>query len=175
MATVADFDALRGIKDGVAKKPWADPQVREAITLHFRMKRAKEEIHRLNVEIRRQTTYMRDEHVLYQHTVRRTQDSDPDLAIYIAKEGDYQDSIFTFITYYLIKTSKLLHFSGVLKPGTRSGAINEDVTEPPLWLRLLQEGDRRSMSDVTQDPQSGGEDDEGHLVVDLIEQLAMKD
>jgi hypothetical protein len=173
MATLADFDLLRDVKDGVSTKPWANAQVRDAMTLHFRMKRAREEIHRLNIEIQRQVTYMRDEHTLYYLTAQQTRENDPDLAAYIAMEGAYQDSIFTYITFYLIKTSKLPRFSGVLKPGTRAGSVAVTMMEPPSWLTSLEKG--TVLVADTGDGDSGEDEGEGQLVVDVVEKLAIDD
>jgi hypothetical protein len=117
MATLVDFDLLRDVKNSVTKKPWAKPQVRDAMTLHFRIKRAREEIHCLNVEIQQQITYMCDEHMLYRNMASRLQEDQPNLAAYIAQEGVHCDTIFTYIMFYLIKTSRLSIFSGKLAPG----------------------------------------------------------
>jgi hypothetical protein len=173
MATLADFDLLRDVKDGVSTKPWANAQVRDAMTLHYHIKRAKEEIHRLNIEIRQQVTYMRDKHTLYHLTVQQTKDKDPDLAAYIAMEGAYQDIMFMYITFYLIKTSKLLMFSGVLKPGTRRGAAAVPMKEAPSWLRSLERG--TAVATDTADTDSGEDEGEGQLVVDVVEKLVVDD
>ncbi|KAJ7876438.1 hypothetical protein B0H13DRAFT_2236010 [Mycena leptocephala] len=60
---LADFDILRDPEGNAALRPWATPGARELMDTHFKIERAKEEIHRLNIEIRRLVTYIRDERV----------------------------------------------------------------------------------------------------------------
>jgi hypothetical protein len=58
---LADFDLLRDSRQDVRDRPWTKPACRVVIDHHFKLERAREEIQRLNVEIRRVVTYMRDE------------------------------------------------------------------------------------------------------------------
>ncbi|KAF8341119.1 hypothetical protein F5887DRAFT_888021, partial [Amanita rubescens] len=60
-AFLADFDLLRDTRDDVHQKPWASQTIRVICDQYFRMQRAREEIDRLNVEIRRVVTYIADE------------------------------------------------------------------------------------------------------------------
>ena len=60
-AFLADFDLLRAARQDIREKPWAKPANRTLRDTYFKMERAREEIERLNVEIRRVITYMRDE------------------------------------------------------------------------------------------------------------------
>jgi hypothetical protein len=182
MATLADFDLLRDVENSVAKKPWAKPQVRDAMTLHFRIKRAREEIHRLNLEIQRQITYMQDEHMLYKITANRLREDQPNLAAYIAQEGLHRDTIFTYITFYLIKTSRLSIFSGKLAPGTRTGTTqSRPMTDPPTWWNALQgETSANSVPLVTNEvrgnsPETSDDEGEGQTLLDLVENLAVVD
>ena len=58
---LADFDLLSDTRSDVRLKEWAKPASRVLLDQHFKMERAREEIARLNVEIPRLTTYIRDE------------------------------------------------------------------------------------------------------------------
>ncbi|KAI6125002.1 hypothetical protein EDD16DRAFT_1763245, partial [Pisolithus croceorrhizus] len=60
-AFLADFDLLRDTCENVSQRPWAHPTARFTMDTYFKMCRAEEEIERLNVEICRVITYMRDE------------------------------------------------------------------------------------------------------------------
>jgi hypothetical protein len=174
MVTLADFDLLRDVKNSVAEKPWADGQVREAMNIHFRMKRAREEIHRLNIEIRRQITYMRDEHVLYRLTAAHIKQDQPNLAAYIIREGDHRDALFTHITFYLIKTRRLPLFTGTLAPGTRAGAAQshhlEPIADPPVWWLALT---GQSLLDDDVESQTSDEEDQGQTLLDLVENISI--
>jgi hypothetical protein len=56
-AFLADFDLLRDARQDISQRPWATPTGRLCMDTHFKMRRAREEIQRLNVEIRRLATY----------------------------------------------------------------------------------------------------------------------
>ncbi|KAJ7208898.1 hypothetical protein GGX14DRAFT_338005, partial [Mycena pura] len=61
-AFLADFDILRDTSAEVQSRPWARPVYRLAMDRYFRILRAREEIKRLNVEIPRVVTWIRDEY-----------------------------------------------------------------------------------------------------------------
>ncbi|KAI0043066.1 hypothetical protein FA95DRAFT_1631889 [Auriscalpium vulgare] len=50
---LADFDLLKESRSEVLEKPWSKPANREAAVKHFKIKRAREELDRLNVEAAR--------------------------------------------------------------------------------------------------------------------------
>jgi hypothetical protein len=60
-AFLSDFDLLRDTRQDIRNRPWATPAARLAMDQAFKLQRAKEEIKRLDIEIRRFATYMRDE------------------------------------------------------------------------------------------------------------------
>ncbi|KAJ7602581.1 hypothetical protein FB45DRAFT_1046877, partial [Roridomyces roridus] len=60
-AFLADFDLLRHSHHGVGQQYWARPAYRSVMNRWFRLERAREEIKRLDIEIRRFVTWMRDE------------------------------------------------------------------------------------------------------------------
>ncbi|KAJ7797083.1 hypothetical protein B0H14DRAFT_2390128 [Mycena olivaceomarginata] len=60
-AFLADFDILRDTRPDVQSKPWTRPAYRLAMDHYFKILRAREEIKRLNIEIRRVVTWIRDE------------------------------------------------------------------------------------------------------------------
>ena len=181
MPTLADFDLLWDVsKNNILTKTWTDTDVREAMAFHFRLKRAREEIHRLNVEIQRQTTYMQDEYVLYTRTVNRLQEESPDLASYIKKEASYKNVILSNVAYYLIKTSTLPNFSGTLQPGRCKGAeapipSDQEIANFPNWLLQIR-GDILPMAvdehtGLESDNEDSDADDESNALLDMAERL----
>ncbi|KAJ7462181.1 hypothetical protein B0H11DRAFT_1735562 [Mycena galericulata] len=60
-AFLADFDILRDTRAEVQSRPWMRPAYRLAMDRYFKILRAREEIKRLNVEIPRIVTWIRDE------------------------------------------------------------------------------------------------------------------
>ncbi|KAF8173360.1 hypothetical protein K438DRAFT_1728477 [Mycena galopus ATCC 62051] len=61
-AFLADFDILRDTRAEVQSCPWTRPAYRLAMDCYFKILRAREEIKRLNVEIPRVVTWIRDEY-----------------------------------------------------------------------------------------------------------------
>jgi hypothetical protein len=141
MVSLAEFDLLRDGLTDIRTLPWTQEGPREAMRLHFGLKRAHEEIERLNVEIRRQITYMFDEDYVYASVARSTlSQTYPALAKYIAEEKHYQDAIFSDVAGHLWQTSQLPGFSGTLSPGTREhSARSLDLNAPqPIWSAYLR-------------------------------------
>ncbi|KAJ7131812.1 hypothetical protein C8R43DRAFT_895516, partial [Mycena crocata] len=60
-AFLADFDILRDTRAEIRSRPWTRPSYRLAMDRYFKILRAREEIKRLNVEIPRVITWIRDE------------------------------------------------------------------------------------------------------------------
>lgn len=67
---VEEFTLLRSARRGVQPGRWSDGEVREAMKLHQRIKRAQEEIERLNIEMKRLYTAIHDEHLLFARVQR---------------------------------------------------------------------------------------------------------
>jgi hypothetical protein len=178
MAELADFDLLRDTTGDIRSRPWTKPQYREAMVLHFRIKRAKEEIHRLNIEIRRQATYMRDEYTLHRLTVNRLKGEDPNFAAFIEREAEYLDIVFAHITYSLIKTRALPGFSGTLEPGSRkdmaTSSESQTMGPEPRWLQSLNGNETQTMGEQTTlgDSQADGDVEfEEDTMMDIMESI----
>jgi len=190
-ATVADFDLLRDTRTDIRCLPWTEPSRREATTYYFGIKRAREEIVRLNVEITRLITFMFDTHVDYFHAVRRYIIEDPPLARSLSQQWQYEDRINESVVRKLIQVSQLRGFTGKLSVGSRIGRdASLSVGVPlPHWASLIQSTNVVSVGDVHVDHGEGAEvevavdEDEiprelnvdTDLVVQLIERLNTSD
>lgn len=120
-AFLADFDLLRDTRTDVSQRPWASVAARSAMDLYFKMCRAREEIQRLNVEIRRLVTYIRDEDKYLRQCEDQLKDASPALAHQIAI---YRSTRGRFNSRHLKRLhdiSKLAGFSGTLAPGVSTG------------------------------------------------------
>lgn len=62
-AFLADFDLLRDTRQDVRRFKWATPAGRLLMDQYYKLQRAHEEIRRLNIEIQRLATYIRDEDI----------------------------------------------------------------------------------------------------------------
>ena len=79
-AFLSDFDLLRDTRQDIRKRPWATPAGRFAMDNYFKLIRAQEEICRLNTEIPRLATFMRDEDAYLRSAESILHPTDPALA-----------------------------------------------------------------------------------------------
>jgi hypothetical protein len=185
-ATVADFDLLRDTRTDIRRLPWTEPSRREATTYYFGIKRAREEIVRLNVEITRLLTFMFDTHVDYHHAIQRYITEDPPLAFSLTQQWLYEDRINESVVRKLVQTSQLRGFTGNLTIGSRIGrdtALSKDVPLP-CWVSLIQStsgtSDRTAHSDgedvvIDEDDIPRELNIDTDLVVQLMERISTSD
>ena len=116
-AFLADFDLLHDTREDITTKSWAKPVSRLVSNSFFKMERAKEEITRLNVEIKRVITYMHDEERFLCHKEIEIKGDDPSLAHQIhlirMERGHFTDIHMA----HFIKLACNPGFSGSIIPG----------------------------------------------------------
>src|SRR5882762_2789617 len=78
--SLAEFELLRQCRHDIRSEPWTDSANRQAANYSLKIVRAKEEQERLNTEIQRLTTYMRDEETDFNKSLKSLKDTDPPLA-----------------------------------------------------------------------------------------------
>ncbi|THU88892.1 hypothetical protein K435DRAFT_821527 [Dendrothele bispora CBS 962.96] len=115
---LADFDLLRDVRQDVRGKRWAEPHVRMVMDRYFKIVRAREEIERLNVEIRRVATYLDDEDHLLLTKAEELAPTDPDLAHQVLVYHRRRERFYDLHWKRLHEIAKLPGFSGTLRPGT---------------------------------------------------------
>jgi hypothetical protein len=117
-AFLADFDLLRDARQDISHRPWATPAGRLAMDLYFKIARAHEEIMRLNVEIRRVATYIRDEDHFLLYSETKVQQTDPRLALQIKLHHNERGRFDRYHRHRLRDIARLDGFSGNILPGT---------------------------------------------------------
>lgn len=179
--TVADFDLLRDTRSDIRSLPWTEPSRREAVNLYFGIERAREEIVRLNVEIKRLLTFMRDTHADYYRAVAANMIVDRPIAHQLSVEWEYQDRINESIVVRLVQASRLPGFSGSLSFGTRtdrSRTLNTGVPAP-AWMSLLHPHGKENAPIVLDLEESGSIprelDVDTELVVQFVERINILD
>lgn len=118
---LSDFDLLRDPEGNAVIRPWATPAARALMDTHFKILRAKEEIQRLNIEIRRLVTYIRDERDFLVAKEEEIRETDPDLAFFVHR---YRMERGRFDDTHMKRLRKLQatykeRFTGTLEPGVR--------------------------------------------------------
>ena len=143
-AFLSDFDLLRDTRQDIRSRPWATPAARLAIDQAFKLRRAKEEINRLNIEIRRFATYLRDEDAYLRLKESTITLSNPTLANQIAIHRMERGRFNVYHTDILSKIYLLKGFTGTQDLGTHLEETNvsgepqsppptaSDVPQPPV-------------------------------------------
>lgn len=90
---LGEFDLLRDSRHDVGSKVWSKPLCREAMEAYFKLKCARDEIKRLNVEVRRLVTHLADEREIYKTAYELLVLSSPLLASELLRRWRYRSAI----------------------------------------------------------------------------------
>ncbi|KAJ7266177.1 hypothetical protein C8J57DRAFT_1436117 [Mycena rebaudengoi] len=182
---LADFDLLRGGTELETILPWATPSARMLMDSYFRIERAKEEITRLDIEIRRVVTHIRDERVFFIEKENALKESDPALAFFVRRHRFERERFDTVHMDRFKKLEKKLgaRFTGTLEPGVRlvqtaplptSMEGVEETGKEAAEMAAVDLADRMERLAVEEDSDSeweeyDGDDAEEERVAELIE------
>jgi hypothetical protein len=129
-AFLSDFDLLCDAWQDIRKKPWATPAARLAIDQAFKLERAEEEVARLNIEVARLATYIRDEDSFLRAKETEVSTSHPALAHQI---GIHRMERGRFNAHHLKVLGKiylLVGYTGHIGFGTRAAEALTTQKEP---------------------------------------------
>lgn len=160
---LAELDILKDTRVDVRALKWADASHREAALLYFNMKRAREEIKRLNVEMCRVLTAMYDEHTDYLCAISATVLTDTPLAFELRKRWEASTKQNAIIAARLRATALLPGFSGKLQTGTRIGRKDTVPSHFPIpqWASVVAGSMDTVHDDVDSNELEWESDDEG--------------
>jgi hypothetical protein len=155
-AFLADFDLLREGREDIWGELWAQPAGRAAMDQHFKLLHVDEEIVRLNVEIHRLITFMKDKEAFLSHEEGRLRvEGKEELAVQVGllrmERGQFTD----LHTSRLVKLSKEPGFTGDILPGI---SINRERHTPVV---RDSDGDMRAPSPLPpleEDPEPPADD-----------------
>lgn len=130
-AFVSEFELLKHhhSHSNITREPWAEPGNREMTTKYYKLKGVRVEIVRCNIEARRLQTSIHDEHLHYEDTIRRLQDSDPLLTAGIQRDYNTRCRINTTHLVHLEELYTLPGFTGIRSCGVRATEDNMPVDE----------------------------------------------
>ncbi|CDO77993.1 hypothetical protein BN946_scf184711.g3 [Trametes cinnabarina] len=168
MVSLSEFDLLREARQDIRQQPWAQRTHRDAMALHFKVKRAREEVRRLNVEIPRLFLSLIDEHVDYTKAVEDAQEGRPALSHELAVRLRYRNVVNGHVVRWLLKATRLPGFSGQLQYGRHIGRDKDRLLgiELPPWAVHLEQtasgdGDRERSVRDEDDEEYDGELEDG--------------
>ncbi|KAK7031920.1 hypothetical protein R3P38DRAFT_3313830 [Favolaschia claudopus] len=170
---LAEFDILRDIRGHIVSHAWATPAARTLLDSYHKLKRAKEEIQRLNIEIKRFVTYMDDEKELLLKTRREVEQGNPVLAFFIRRYGHQRGR---FNTIHMEKLRELAaklgdDFTGSLEmedAGEREGNVEGgQVVEQGMEPDAEESG--------SEDSEVDNEDEDIVAVIDSVTTLVLQE
>ncbi|KAF7373332.1 hypothetical protein MSAN_00542800 [Mycena sanguinolenta] len=186
-AFLADFDLLRDARQDIRQEPWALPAGRAAMEQHFKILRAKEEIERLNIEIRRFVTYIGDEEAFLAREESALREEGEAGLAHQVRLLRMERARFTAVHMTrLTKLSKAAGFTGSLSPGrslsrerhtvvVRTKDADMRVPSPSPTDEEMEQPVAASDDDEDGDVEEDAEDDEGGITDALMNILTMTD
>ncbi|KAF8143976.1 hypothetical protein K438DRAFT_1922403 [Mycena galopus ATCC 62051] len=114
---LAEFDILRDTRDSIRSRPWTRQNYRVAMDSYFKILRAREEIKRLNIEIKRVVTWINDEDLFLRKEEDKYRESDPALAVQILRYRLRRARSDTNHMHRFWTLAKLPGFTGSVSPG----------------------------------------------------------
>ncbi|SJL18705.1 uncharacterized protein ARMOST_22304 [Armillaria ostoyae] len=82
---LSEFDLLQDTREDIREKPWANSAIREASDAYYWIVRAQEEVHQLNIEIRRVITKIKAEEKYLRQAIDELKVNDPSLSYQVEK------------------------------------------------------------------------------------------
>ncbi|KAF8573306.1 hypothetical protein K439DRAFT_1625170 [Ramaria rubella] len=110
-----------GAQEDIQNLEWANARNREAMICHLKILHAKEEIERLNVEVKHLSTWIHDERVALDEAVESCIATQPLLAHTITELADERKCINTNLQVRLYQIYSLQGFSGDSGTGLKDG------------------------------------------------------
>ena len=161
-AFLADFDLLRDARQDISHRPWATPAGRLAMDLHFKISRAREEIDRLDVEVRRVATYLRDEDCYLRYMEDKVRTSNARIAHQIRLHQLLRRRFHSHHKRRLREIARLPGFSGDIRPGIseRTGKGESASVWEMLKAPEEEEDDPMEDDDRPEDQQEADEEEE---------------
>lgn len=131
-AFVSQFNLLRNARQDIRSKPWSKASNRYLMDKLFERDHAREEIARLNVEVARLRTWIRDEDHDFRAAVSSVRDTDGDLAAEIEQQARRRFRIHEHILKTLHSLERTTGFTGTRIPGqsVEWGALEADSDRP---------------------------------------------
>ncbi|KAI6001444.1 hypothetical protein EDD15DRAFT_2361851 [Pisolithus albus] len=134
-AFLADFDLLRDTREDISQRPWANPTARFALDTYFKVCQAEEEIERLNIEIHRVITYMRDEECFLRTCEEKINNIHPALGHQVSQHRKLHSQFNGSHLKRLHDIAMLPGFSGTLIPGvSASKGPGESNSKPAIII-----------------------------------------
>lgn len=132
-AFLSEFDFLRLSREQSRTGKWAQPVVRQALEACLRVRRAKEETFRIQIEARRLLTYMEDEESQLSALANSFQIEDPGLAAEVLSLLQHQKAANVLNRTWLNKLLTHVDFDGSPNVGKSLHGYPVPSATPPVY------------------------------------------
>ncbi|KAI0683812.1 hypothetical protein C8T65DRAFT_594666, partial [Cerioporus squamosus] len=122
---IEEFELLRDTRNDLSGKPWANAATREHIKRSRKIHRAREEIKRCNVEIRRVHSAIVLENKKLDSAVKTSREERNPIAGAIADYSNRRQAVNARLLAVIAQIHALPGFTGIRTPGRRKGASTE--------------------------------------------------
>jgi hypothetical protein len=165
-----EFNLLRETRQDIRDKPWTKPAIRETMRQHLRIQRAKEEIIRCNIEVRRlQTAIFVEDDELTRVLVALESANSP-IFVAVKEYSICRHHINNQLLSRIDQIHSLPSFSGDKSCGIRKGTSSDQV--PSTTVALGEQSLNDDLEDAF-DEGDGVERDIGTLV-EYLSDLALR-
>lgn len=140
---LSQFELLRDCREDVREREWATPAARMVSQSYLKVHRAEEEIARLNIEVRRLYTWMKDEYWYLQSAMKAVETTEPLISKEIALLLNRHVAASAAQNYRITQILALPGYTGgSLEGGIRQGlaSINGDY---PQFTTEVEDPDYR--------------------------------
>ncbi|KAG9081176.1 hypothetical protein FRC06_005751 [Ceratobasidium sp. 370] len=132
ISMLADFDLLRGSRTGILEEEWAWPSNRRAAEEYQHIMCAKEEILRLNVEVRCVHTAISDERQMLPEIIEQIAATSPEPQWAVNHYVERRLKVNNNIMHELNILMRLKQYTGLCDTGVRLGRqVDNGVAQPP--------------------------------------------
>lgn len=121
---LGEFDLLRDTRHDVPSKTWSKPLCREAMEAYFKLRCARDEIKRLDIEARRLATHLVDEREIFKIAYEALRISSPMLAAELLRRWRYRSAMNEAHFERLQKLTELPGCTAIIKPGKRINRVS---------------------------------------------------
>lgn len=171
-----EFKLLQDTHNGLGDKRWANPGVRATIKLVRRIQHAREEITRLNIEVRRLHTAIRDEQTFFLRLLTSLSPSDilcGPMQEFVTRRRRIDQQILVRIH----QIYELPGFTGTKEPGTRLGGcpvgdLPTSAESPASRTQVFDPDDKRRDGDKEDDIDDDTRGEVGRIV-EFISELSV--
>ncbi len=152
-AFIEEFELLRDTRHDLRDKPWADVDTRQYMKKARNVARAKEEIRRCNIEVRRVHTAILLENEKLDHAVRASKNEGNPISGALADYSARRQRVNARLLAVIAQIHALPGFSGNPTPGRRKGvATNVPAPQSSGEVPGLDEEARELCVDDEEDP-----------------------